>query len=186
MKVILIGYPGSQVIVPASKYLTEKYLPKELHTIYLNYKGEKSGWANYVASFLRYLTDDHIIFALDDYLISDYLEFAKFSEIFKEMEEDVHCIKLCNSTPEEHAEYPVTTQWTIWNRRHLIELLEHPEISNPWQFEIIGSRIFYGKVLHRPCLNYFTNSSISSRWEGVKIHGMKIEDANMVVSLIPK
>ena len=27
MKVIIIGYPGSQHIVPASKYLTGKYLP---------------------------------------------------------------------------------------------------------------------------------------------------------------
>ena len=69
-KIILVGYPGSQIIVPASKYLTKKYLP-EFEITYLNYKGGINGWADYVVGFLKYLQDEYILFALDDYLVAN-------------------------------------------------------------------------------------------------------------------
>lgn len=183
MKCILIGYNGSQCIVPASKYLTNKYVP-DLCKIYLNYKGDVSGWSKYVAGFLEYLPDENIVFALDDYLIADKLDIVKFADALCEIEGDAVCAKLCQSTPEEHEEYPVTTQWTIWNRLYLIELLNNFIVRSPWEFEINGSKIFSNidkkKCLHRPCLDYFTNSSISSRWEGVRLDGLKSEDVDYI------
>ena len=180
MKIILIGYEGSQKIVKASKYLTNKYLP-DFCKIYLNYKGEVSGWAEYVAGFLKYLPDENIVFTLDDYLVADKMDIVKFADALCEMGDDVVCVKLCQSTPEEHDEYPVTTQYTIWNRVYLIWLLS--KVNTPWEFEILGSAIFKKldkKVLHRPCLEYFTNSSISSRWEGVRLDGLKQEDIDYI------
>lgn len=182
MKVILIGYPGSQCIVPASKYLTSRYLPLYFNTIYINYKGEINGWAKYLSTFLEYLTDETIIFALDDYLISDF-DRSAYMSAENALEGDVACVKLCHSTEQEHIEYPVTTQYTIWNRLFLIELLSHPKVNNPWQFEIEGSKIFNeigAKVLHRHCLEYYTNSSISSRWDGIRLDGLKQEDINYI------
>jgi hypothetical protein len=180
MKVILIGYTGSQCIVPASKYLTNKYLP-DFCKIYLNYKGEINGWAIYLAGFLEYLPDEDIVFALDDYLIANEIDLVKFADALCEVGGDVVCAKLCQSTPDEHDEYPVTTQYTIWNREYLIELLG--KVNTPWEFEIKGSAIFKQgnkKVLHRPCLEYFTNSSISGRWEGVRLDGLKDEDIKYI------
>lgn len=177
MKVILIGYPGSQCIVPASKYLTSKYLAG-FNVTYLNYKGEISGWSEYVIGFISYLEDENIIFALDDYLVADYIDMEKYNSALNEMGGEVVCIKLCNSTDEEHIEYPATTQYCIWNRKYLIWLLS--QVDNPWQFEILGSKLFNKKVLLRPCLNYFTNSSISGRWEGVRLDGLNKLDIDYI------
>lgn len=192
MKVILIGYPGSQCIVPASKYLTNKYLIENNNWLpafditYLNYKGYINGWAKYVAGFLEYLTDDYVIFALDDYLVAGDIDMAVLNKALEELGGDVVCIKLCQSTPEEHKEYPVTTQYTIWNREYLMWLLRIFQINTPWEFEIVGSRIFANQdtkiCLHRPCMEYFTNSSISGRWEGVRLDGLKEEDINYIKS----
>ena len=38
--------------------------------------------------------------------------------------------------------------------------------------------------LHYPCLPYYTNSSISSRWEGIRYNGLKQEDINMIIEML--
>lgn len=172
MKCLLIGYSGSQRIVPASKFLTDKYLP--FNCTYINYKGDVNKWSTFLAGYLTALTNKHIIFALDDYLISDAIDMEAFNSGKLYLSDEVVCVKLCECTPQEHAEYPVTTQYTIWDREYLIELLG--KVENPWQFEIFGSRLFDKKVHHQPCIKYFTNSSISSRWEGVRLEGLKEDD----------
>lgn len=189
--IILVGYPSSQIIVPVSKYLTEKYLP--FHTIYLNNDRGPERWSEYVADFLEFLTDDKIILALDDYLISGEIDMAAFNTALKELQGDVVAAKLCYGTPEEHEEYPVTTQYTIWDRKFLIELLRHPiGIYTPWDFEISGSILFKGsnrlhkRTIHRPCIPYFTNSSMSSRWIGIRLDGLSQSDINYIKSFYGK
>ncbi len=175
-KCILIGHPGSQIIVPASKYLTSKYLPM-FDITYLNYDGPIEGWSKYVAGYLKYLTDEFVIFALDDYLIADSIDIEAYEDAEQSISEDVMCVKLCKCTEEEHKEYPVTTQYSIWNREFLIWLLG--KVDTPWDFELRGSQIFdiYLKTsLLRPCINYFTNSSLSARWEGINLEGLKEQD----------
>lgn len=192
LKVILIGYPGSQKIVQASMYLAYKYLPTPpkspmgFEFWYLNHKGPLTDWAWYLETFLLTLDDKYVIFSLDDYLIADHINMAEFNLALSAMGGEVVCAKLCECTPEENEEYPVTTQWTIWDRKYLIALLNHPDIRNPWQFEIVGSRVSDKKVIHRPCLKYFTNSSISSRWEGIRLDGLNEDDYNYIISnLLP-
>jgi len=176
MKIVLIGHPASQKIVPASKYLTSKYLPG-FEVIYLNYEGPIDGWAPFIAGYLSSIKDKNIIFSLDDYLIADCFDMSK---MFLAMHDigggDVMCVKLCKSTDQEHKEYPVTTQYTLWNREYLIWLLL--QVKNPWEFEIKGSQIFNKKVILRTCIDYFTNSSLSARWEGVNLTGLKEDDIN--------
>lgn len=172
-KIILVGHPGSQIIVPASKYLTKKYLPG-FDITYLNYTGPIEGWAAFVRSQLVAITDTFIIFSLDDYLISGPIDMEKYRQAESEINREVVCVKLCQSTQEEHKEYPATTQYCIWDREYLIWLLG--QVLTPWEFEIHGSEIFTGKSLLRPCLEYFTNSSLSSRWKGVNITGLRKDD----------
>lgn len=185
-KIILVGYPGSQCIVPASKYLTEKYLPG-FDITYLNYKGPIDGWAAYVRGYLEYLTDKHVIFALDDYLVSGPMDEQKFS--FAQdliCEPFCVCVKLCHCTPEENEEYPITTQYSLWDREYLIRMLG--VMKTPWEFEIKGSEIHIsteGKsnswyASYVACLPYFTNSSLSAKWEGVRLDGLKDEDFNYI------
>lgn len=177
MKLILVGHPASQKIVKASKHLVGKYLPM-FEPIYLNYEGRIENWTDYLLGFLKYFNDKHIVFSLDDYLISGEIDEAVFSAAISSFGDDnVVSVKLCQSTAKEHEEYPVTTQYTIWDREYLISLLAIT--TNPWDFEIRGSKFsksLGGEILHKPCIPYFTNSSLSSRWEGVRTDGLKEED----------
>lgn len=181
MKVCLVGYPGSQCIVKASKYLTDKYLDWGFDIRYVNYTGEINGWATFLSGYLTAIKDKYIILSLDDYLVASFMDMEKYMAALTWISDEVVSVKLCHSTPEEHEEYPVTTQYTIWDREYLIDLLNH--VHTPWQFEIDGSILFKRgnkKTLHVPCLEYFTNSSISSRWEGIKLDGLNDEDINHI------
>jgi len=182
LKIILIGHPGSQHIVKASTYLTAKYLPGFSIT-YLNYEGEINGWSKYVADYLKTLDDDKIIFALDDYLVSKEIDQVLYEGYLEVLDNVINtvCAKLCTSTKEEHEEYPVTTQYCIWKRKDLIEILEHT--TSPWDFEMRGSSIF--RLLNKlcywrdiPALEYDVHSALSNRWQGINLTGLKEEDIN--------
>lgn len=182
MKCYLIGYPGSQFLVPFSKYLTGKYLPG-FEVIYLNYEGPIDEWAKYLADYFSKLDDKHIIFALDDYLISGPINETqyKLAETYIKHTNEM-CIKLCHSTKEEHEAYPVTTQYSIWNRDNLIWLLgqQYMPINTPWEFELSGSALFKSMftypAMHVPCIPYFANSALSGRWKGARLEGLTQED----------
>ena len=183
LKVILVGYPGSQFLVPASKYLANKYLPGfDFH--YLNWMGDKEQWSNFVASYLAHLDDEFIIFALDDYLLTESLNIQVYEYAVDRIKNDpeVTAVKLFECTPEEHDGYPVTTQYTIWRRDKLIDLMT--KTKDPWHFEISGSNIFRTmgwKSIHLyPALKYNTSSALSGRWEGIKWDGVKQEDIDYI------
>lgn len=185
-KVFLIGYERSQFIVPASKYLTDKYLSKDLFdVIYLNHKGGVKQWTKHIATFLSFFNDEYIIFALDDYLVNAPIDLTVYGQALNDLGNDkenkIGCIKLCHCTEEENIEYPATTQYSIWNREFLISLLNIPPVESPWEFEIECSRHYFDKIcLHRPCIDYYTNSSLSGRWEGINFEGVKQEDIDYI------
>lgn len=186
MKIILAGYPGSQHLVPVSKYLANKYLPGfDFH--YLNWEGNKNGWSEFVADYLRGLDDRLIIFALDDYLLNSPINKEIYESALEKFErgyENMACVKLHRCSLEEHLEYPVTTQYTIWNRKMLIRLLNMTK--DPWHFEMIGSSIFRAlewnsvHLYPTPALEYNTSSALSPRWQGIKWDGVKQEDIDYI------
>ena len=183
LKVILVGYPGSQFLVPASRYLAQKYLPGfDLH--WLNYVGDKDGWSKFIGTYLTNFQDELVIFALDDYLLGGSLNQQVYDyalESFK-YDSDVVAVKLFECTSEEHDDYPVTTQYTIWRREKLIELMTLTK--DPWHFEITGSNIFEAKgwksVHLYPALKYNTSSALSNRWSGVRWDGVSEEDREYI------
>lgn len=186
MKVILVGYPGSQKIVKASKFLIDKYLPSYFDVQFFNYGGPKEGWSEYVWDIMRGIADNRVIFALDDYLLADHINMATYrrAEWMSLEDEDFACCKLCKCTAQEQEEYPVTTQYSIWNKEILMSLLN--KVNTPWEFEMQGSQILKSwptlKALLHPCLDYFTNSSISARWSGINLEGLKSEDIKILTT----
>jgi hypothetical protein len=173
-KIILVGYPGSQHIVPASRYLVNKYLPG-YEVIFLNYTGAIEGWSKFVADYLKTIDDEKIIFALDDYFIS-----GADVEQLKEAWKWGDCVKLCETSPEEHKEYPVTTQYTIWNRELLIHILRRT--TNPWDFEMNGSKIMKEKSIFITCIHYDVHTALSARWKGIHVDGLNYEDINYLIN----
>jgi hypothetical protein len=198
MKLILVGYPGSQKIRKASEYLINKYMPGfEMH--WLNYRGDIDGWSEFVASHLRSINDKHIVFALDDYLLAAPLDQEKFDLLLANMDDDVVCARLCDSSfyTEKEIEgelirvgydvYTCTTQYCIWDREALINVLE--QVNTPWEFELEGSG-FMNRIDYRvigtepPALIYNTNSALSNRWEGVDLKCLNEEDTKKVKELL--
>ncbi len=177
MKTILVGYPGSRKVRNISAYLFEKYT-KGLEPIWLEYDADIEGWAMFVADYLKVLDDKEVIFALDDYLISGLMgELPKLGKAV--------LAKLCVATDEENESYPVTTQYTLWNREYLISLLE--QVNTPWEFELKGSEIFKQsdkEGIGKEVIPYYTNSSLSKRWEGIRLDGLSEEDIKEVQQLI--
>jgi len=185
MKLIRIGYPGSDKIKLASRYLVNKYLPG-FDYIELNYEGPIEKWSEYIISCLKAIDDPIIIFGLDDYLLNDRLnkKFFDFAVLKLQSDECIN-VKLCDCTPSEQIEYPVTTQFTLWKRDKLIEVLE--QTTTPWSFEIQGSKYVNRKrymTAQIPALKYYTNSSLSSRWEGIRLDGLNEQDIKEIQTLI--
>ena len=189
-KVILIGHPGSQFLVPASKYLTGKYLPG-FNVQYLNHRGPTEEWSKFLCEQLRFCGGTVVILSLDDYLLSAPIDMEAYEQAMSRfMEDGVRCVKLFECTDDEHLEYPVTTQYTVWDRRFLMKILQ--QTTDPWDFEMKGSRIFGSdreSVSVKPAipaLKYNTSSALSSRWKGVRLDGLSEEDRAEVQKLIEK
>ena len=183
-KIILVGYPGSQFLVPASRYLTDKYL-KDFEVHWLNWVDDLKGWSTFVATYLAHLEDKNIIFALDDYLVSGFNK-EVYEKLAQKCKDDIVAVKLHDTTVEEHIGYPVTTQYTIWNREFLIDLLS--QTTTPWDFEIRGSNIFSRLKVKSiaspvPAIEYNTSSALSGRWKGVDWKGVKEEDLLIIQNL---
>jgi ABC-type cobalt transport system substrate-binding protein len=177
-KIVLVGYPGSQKIVPASKYLTSKYLPG-FQIIYVNHSGHINDWSKFVAQILGRIPDQKIILALDDYLISGEIDMTLFKKANDALGGALINAKLCKCSAQEQEEYPCTTQYTIWNREFLIEILGY--VSTPWEFEIHGSNLLKqinAQTIVINCIPYDVHSCLSAKWEGVKLDGLKEEDIN--------
>lgn len=176
MKIILVGYPGSQFLVPASKYLVDKYLPDfEFEKIWLNHDGPKENWSKFVADYLDTIEDEKVILTLDDYLVNGPIDM----EAYQKAKGMINlCVKLCENTPEELKDYPICTQYCIWNKNVLTKFLRRT--TDPWNFEMEGSKIFKKEYLGAigvvPCIPYGVHSALSTRWEGVRTDGLKPED----------
>mgnify|MGYP003647637636 CR=1 FL=1 len=169
-------------------------------------KGGFSSWSKYLIEYLSSLKDKFIVFSLDDYLLSKPLDKNKFNILLDEMKNDlsIGSSKLGISPTyrvndydtysgdlfllKKTAEYSATTQYNIWDRKFLIEVLY--KISSPWEFEGEGSSYISNQTdrkvigsLNMP-LRYPEPSSLSSRHPGqVNVFGNHIEDIEKCISL---
>jgi hypothetical protein len=138
------------------------------------------------------------VFALDDYLLAKPLDTSRFQMLLDNMDENVMCARLCDSSfykdKEVYGElikvgieaYTCTTQYCIWDREALINVLE--QVGTPWEFEIHGSefmnRIAYDVIgTVTPALEYNTNSSLSPKWEGIDLKGLSEKDKKEIEKL---
>lgn len=169
-------------------------------------KGGSDSWSKYIVEYLSSLKDKFIIFSLDDYLLGKSLDVSKFNVLLNEMKNDplIGSSKMGISPTyrtndydtysgdlfllRKTAEYSATTQYNIWDRKFLIEVLS--KISSPWQFEGEGSSYISNQTdrkvigsLSMP-LRYPEPSSLSSRHPGkVNVFGNRINDIEECISL---
>jgi hypothetical protein len=210
MKVIISGYEKSKFILPASSYLANKYLPG-FDRYYLNY-GEYTGqlWGNYIGLsgqsninnwstpiryFFESLSDEIVIFGVDDYLINKMIDVRLYNKLLKEVKNGRPYARLCkiyffnNIIPidkemfiiPKEGPYSVTAQYTIWNRKCLIKHLQSP--LSAWDFET-NNHQEGGIGTYQPTLSYCDWSALSRHYKGsVNIMGVSQQDINELAKL---
>lgn len=217
MKTILIGYEGSKKILAASSYLLNKYMPGEFEFFFLNFgdyagdlvageyvsldvqqMGGSESWSRYLIDYLSKLDDELIIFGLDDYLLSNFIDFDAYEDLLDYIEDDysIGAAKLGISPSyriadyemlndhvyalKKEANYSATTQLCVWRRKFLIDVLSR--VQNPWQFELMGSDYIKStgaKIIGslKMPLRYPEPSSISSRHpDKISVFGNRVSD----------
>jgi len=198
MKIVLCGYSGSGKIIPASSYFYKKYFDAEYELIFLNYgdcsqikicKGQilsladiqvygKYAWSTYILEYLKNISDEYVLFGLDDYLLSDSVNLREFEKVFRDFKaSDCEMLRLDQLLEKDLENYSaefmykkhgyfVTTQLSIWRTASLIRILSC--IRTPWEFEDFGSRLFchfkFRSLAHKKFyFKYPCNSSMSGR-----------------------
>jgi hypothetical protein len=215
MKLILSGYQGSQKIITASSYFYKKYFDANYELIFTSYGEEASielckgsilylaknqiqsshSWSTYLSEFLKKIDDRYIIFGLDDYFLSNYVDLCKYNEVIKNfIDTNFDLLRLDVSIDKTlgdefnaiNAGYIVTTQLSVWKVSTLIKVLSF--LNTPWEFEDCGTKIFkylgFKAVVHAEFrVEYPVNSSISARHQGkVSVVGNGKNDVEGLIS----
>ena len=206
MKVLLSGYEGSKFLIPATATLLKKYIPRGFDVYFLNYGDSVKlpfgkfvslkdvqdwvkNWSKDLHEYISTLKDEYVIFALDDYLMKGKLDKKRYKKALKKIGGETVAVRLCSTDPEmiNRGEYTVTTQYTIWNREVLLEILAG--VNTPWEFEIQGSSNFnnagykvYGEEV--PILPYQESSALSPSFNRLNLTELSKEDKDIVNNLV--
>jgi hypothetical protein len=217
MQVLLMGHKQSKLILSASAYLIAKYIGADFNTTFANFgrnrsdlfgseyfelgkfrMGGISQWSAECIKVVSQISDEFLIFGLDDYLLNYPIDMNSYSLLLNAMKNDakIACAKM-GFTPgwrkkdvsdfgngiyslNENADYLATTQWGIWRKNVLLEVLK--SVQTPWQFELEGTktlRKLSQKIIgtYTPALIYPEASSLSSRHPGkINVLGNSMDD----------
>jgi hypothetical protein len=139
--------------------------------------GGSDSWCKYLKDYLSKINDKFIIFGLDDYFLSKKINLKATLDMlsFLKKHDNVIGAKLGITPSQRHWDYNVkkgthiyimknsavylaTTQFTIWKRSCLVEVLScykkikrlfpYRKINNPWEFENNGTE-YVQKKLYR-------------------------------------
>ena len=167
-------------------------------------KGGVDSWSSYLYRIFEKLDDEFIIFSLDDYLLSKNLNIENFNTLYKALKNNTNFVSAeLSISPEEkynkefsgddiyvyqnNYSFTVNTQWRIWKREFLLEILKNT--SNPWSFEIEGSKYLNNSncfsISHcSDVLNYPEISSLSNRNKNkISVLGNKEKDISDLIEL---
>ena len=132
--------------------ITENLRPNIENIEVLN--SEKDSWSGVLIDALLQVSDDYIVLILDDMFITDYVDKKQVKNAmnFISTNDSVGCVRLGGNDRtrvlssssyknvhlvDKKSPYRVTTSPSIWDRRHLIEILSNGE--SPWEFESKGT-----------------------------------------------
>ena len=120
------------------------------------YQSKNIAWGKRLKKVLKNINSKYILFMLDDFFITDYVDSKKIDEVIRWMEKDsnIAVFSLYRVVDKEHkdiksdkykgfylrnkkGDYRYNCQAAIWNREELIKALRNFE--SPWDWELIGN-----------------------------------------------
>lgn len=133
------------------------------HSLDSTQQGGSQTWSKYIAKYLKSITDEYIIFGLEDFIPTDYINRNIISKVFDKMtfrkevidrfelgfdiytavEHDVieNFVFYNILKAKQNAMYRISTQTSIWRREFLIKYMDRE--WTPWQFEVDGSTMSF-------------------------------------------
>lgn len=158
-------------------------------------------WSADIARYLETLTDTWVIFSLDDFLLSAPCDVDAYESLRVKLTalttraglaweqdqpvSDYESMGCGMIRYKQHAEYSSSTQYSIWNRVRLIDLLH--ETTTPWDFEIKGTDVLNRSAaevlgVQTSIMSYPMSSALSKRWEPkVKVIGNPKADVDELI-----
>ncbi len=141
---------------------------KDYKTIYPSIKCDiNTPWAKRLYNFLEEYPYEYVVFLLDDFILSDYVDTAELERVHKIMQEhsEIACFNFMETykdaqdsvreaydryyLKDRKAEFRMNLQAAIWRKSFLMRFIRKHE--NPWQFETWGSvrsRRYTDEVYH--------------------------------------
>lgn len=141
---------------------------KDYKTIYPSIKCDiNTPWAKRLYNFLKEYPYEYVVFLLDDFILSDYVDTAELERVHKIMQEhsEIACFNFMETykdaqdsvreaydryyLKDRKAEFRMNLQAAIWRKSYLMKFIRKHE--NPWQFETWGSvrsRRYKDEVYH--------------------------------------
>jgi len=163
--------------------------------------GGKGAWSKYIYEYVSGLKDKYVILGVDDHLINEKVNMDAYRKLYRTLGGNVKSVRLCDCTwypanqyntsedgimsLKEDADYVVTGQYTLWDRKVLLELLE-PE-RDVWNFESAGSQLYKDKgyrtnASFKPPFKYDTVSALSAGNPKINMNGVKQKDLDFLIS----
>ena len=174
-KIYIITCDESQHILPFTTYLINKYFHTKLEIVILGYtmpnyifpnnitfielkngkKRDKNTWFKDISNYLKSISDQHVIFMIDDMPVLNYVNLDHLEKAVTFMREnnssicygniegkknellDNKDINIYNVSP--HYGHKTNLQLNIWNKLDLINILD--TATNPVEFELYGYKI---------------------------------------------
>ena len=184
-------------------------LPERYKCVSLAQKQESlNTWTSYLYNYFRNVTDEFVIFGLDDFLITQPIDYEIFNLVIEVMKQNKHITRyelgighqfheykieyhyngMDFYAYSQSAKYRISTQFSLWRTDYLLKHLNHRR--TPFEFEAEGSKdatLDYKMIIgtdNRFALNHVWSGAISSRHPGqINIEGIKREDIEEMISL---
>ena len=170
---MVLGCDKNAELIPMFLRNLKKYWPQYQKEVYINTESVRTNsdvfklvypthvcdintpWARRLYDFLREYPYDYVVFLLDDFILSDFVDDDElnrvhsimkqhpeiacfnFMETYKDAEDSVGEAYERYYLKDRKAEFRMNLQAAIWRKDYLMKFIRKHE--NPWQFETWGS-----------------------------------------------
>lgn len=198
VKITVLGYADNPVL--SDRYEIIQLADKQI-TI--------DNWCSCIHSYTKNITDEFIIFGLDDFLPVKSFDYSVFNEVMNVMKQDDSIVRyelgvghqwhnsknivkdfgdwnIYEYAPD--SLYKISTQFSVWRTEYFNFVMDH--YWNPWQFEVEGSKNadnYNVKIIatDKKCAwGWVWSGAISGRHPNmVNIAGLNRDDIEELISL---
>lgn len=176
------------------KLFTGEFIPLDSKQV-----GGKASWTRYMREYIEKLDDEYVILGVDDHLINSPVDMDIYNKLKNTLGGYIKSVRLCDCTwypscqyntnndgimsLKEDADYVVTGQYTLWERKSLLEILRVDR--DVWNFESAGSKEYKDKgyrvnASFIPPFQYDTISALSAGNPKINLNGLKQEDLDYI------